>query len=113
MFTVTGVVHFLPGWRDALAAMISPALVRPGLPGPRLLVAVTGVLELGGAAALLVPAAAPYAAAGLALLMAAMFPANVSAARRGVPLRGRPPTPLPLRTVLQAVFIAAAVTAAL
>src|SRR5690606_2542232 len=162
MFTVTGVVHFLPGWRDDLAAMIPPALVRPGLPGPHLLVTVTGVLELGGAVALLVPAAAPYAAAGLALLlaamvpadvaaarpglpgphllvtvtgvlelggavallvpaaalyaaaglallMAAMFPANVSAARRGVPLRGRPPTPLPLRTVLQAVFIAAAV----
>ncbi|GGM61824.1 hypothetical protein GCM10010106_04790 [Thermopolyspora flexuosa] len=113
MFTVTGVVHFLPGWRDDLAAMIPPALARPGLPGPHLLVTVTGVLELGGAVALLVPAAAPYAAAGLALLMAAMFPANVSAARRGVPLRGRPPTPLPLRTVLQAVFIGAAVAAAL
>lgn len=113
MFVVTGVVHFLPGWREDLAAMIPPALARPGLPSPGLLVAVTGVLELGGAAALLVPPVAPYAAAGLALLMAAMFPANVSAARRGVPLRGRAPTPLPFRTVLQALFIGAAVAAAL
>jgi uncharacterized membrane protein len=34
-----------------------------------------------------------------------MFPANVAAARKGVPLRGKPPTPLPLRLSLQLVFI--------
>jgi len=112
MFVVTGVVHFLPGWREDLAAMIPPALSRPGLPSPGFLVAATGVLELGGAAGLLIPPVAPYVAAGLALLMIAMFPANVSAARRGVPLRGRPATPLPLRTVLQVVFVGAAVAAA-
>jgi uncharacterized membrane protein len=34
-----------------------------------------------------------------------MFPANVAAARKQVPLRGKPPTPLPLRLFLQLVFI--------
>jgi hypothetical protein len=44
--------------------------------------------------------------------MLAMFPANVSAARRGLTLGGRPVTPLPQRTLLQVVFVAAAVAAA-
>ena len=50
-------------------------------------------------------AAACALAVGLILLLIAMFPANVAAARKGVPLRGRPPTPLPLRLSLQLVFI--------
>ncbi|EHR59784.1 DoxX family protein [Saccharomonospora cyanea] len=108
MLVFTGVPHFLPGWRDAMAAMVPPAL-----PYPRVLVAVTGVLELGGAVALLVPPVARWAALGLALLMLAMFPANVSAARRNLTLGGRPVTPLPLRTVMQVVFVGAAVAAAL
>lgn len=108
MFVLTGVVHFLPSWRRDFAAMVPPAL-----PFPYLLVTVTGVLELAGATALLFPPTAPFAAAGLALLLLAMFPANVSAARRGVPLRGAPATPLPWRTFEQAVFVAAAVLAAL
>jgi uncharacterized membrane protein len=107
MFVVTGVPHFLPSWRRDLIAMIPPAL-----PWPALLVTVTGVLELAGAAGLLLPPLAPYAAAGLALLMIAMFPANVSAARRGLTLGGRPVTPLPARTALQVLFVAAAVAAA-
>ncbi|GAA4428497.1 DoxX family membrane protein [Actinokineospora soli] len=108
MFVTTGVPHFLPGWRRDMAAMIPPAL-----PAPELLVTVTGVLELAGAVGLLIPPLAPYAAIGLALLMVAMFPANVSAARRGLTLGGRPVTPLPARTALQVVFIAAAVAAAI
>jgi uncharacterized membrane protein len=107
MFTVTGVPHFIPSWRRDMAAMIPAALPRPAL-----LVTVTGVLELAGAAGLLLPPVAPYAAAGLALLMVAMFPANVSAARRGLTLGGRPVTPLPARTALQVLFVAAAVAAA-
>ncbi|MGQ4269703.1 DoxX family protein [Nocardiopsis changdeensis] len=107
MFVLTGVVHFLPSWRRDFAEMIPPAL-----PFPHLLVTVTGVLELAGAAALLYPPTAPFAAAGLALLMLAMFPANVSAARRGVTLAGKPATPLLPRTIMQVVFVAAAVLAA-
>ncbi|MGW4891389.1 DoxX family protein [Kitasatospora sp. NPDC004240] len=108
MFVFTGVPHFVPSWRRDFVAMIPAALPRPAL-----LVTLTGVLELAGAAGLLVPPLAPFAAAGLALLMLAMFPANVSAARRGLTLGGRPVTALPARTAMQVVFVAAAVAAAL
>ncbi|MGA5306845.1 DoxX family protein [Micromonospora taraxaci] len=104
MFTLTAVAHFVGRRRADLIAMVPP-----GLPRPDLLVTATGVLELIGAIGLLVPATARIAAAGLALLMLAMFPANVSAARRRLTLAGRPVTPLGQRTALQLVFVAAAV----
>ena len=107
MFLLTGAAHFASRRAD-LIAMVPPALPRPGL-----LVTLTGVLELVGALALLVPATARGAAAGLALLMLAMFPANVSAARRRLTLAGRPVTPLAARTALQVVFVAAALAIAL
>ncbi|MFI6710662.1 hypothetical protein ACIBF7_29790 [Nonomuraea sp. NPDC050478] len=88
------------------------AMIPPSFPRPALLVTLTGVLELAGAVGLLFAPVAPYAAIGLALLMIAMFPANVSAARRGLTLAGKPVTPLPARTALQVLFIAAAVAAA-
>ncbi|MEU6073062.1 DoxX family membrane protein [Micromonospora sp. NPDC047074] len=103
MLTLTGVAHFTATRRADLIAMVPPRLPRPDL-----LVTVTGVLELAGAVGLLLPATARWAAAGLALLMLAMFPANVSAARRGLTLAGRPVTPLGARTALQVVFVAAA-----
>lgn len=106
MFLLTASAHFAGGRRADLIAMVPP-----GLPGPALLVTITGILEALGAIGLLLPATAPWAAAGLALLMLAMFPANVSAARRKLTLGGRPVTPLGLRTVLQVVFIAAALAA--
>lgn len=107
MFVLTGVAHFAAKRRGDLIAMVPPALPRPDL-----LVTLTGVLELAGAAALLIPTTEKWAAAGLALLMLAMFPANVSAARRELTVGGRPVTPLGLRTVLQVIFVAAAVTVA-
>jgi uncharacterized membrane protein len=106
MFLLTGLAHFT-GRRAELIAMVPPRLPRPDL-----LVTLTGVLELAGAAGLLIPATAPLAAAGLALLMLAMFPANVSAARRRLTLGGRPVTPLPARTALQILFVAAATAVA-
>src|SRR5690606_41663385 len=56
MFTVTGIAHFV-GKRQDLIEMVPPAL-----PAPALLVTVTGVLELAGAAALLSDRTAPGAA---------------------------------------------------
>ncbi|MEU4474748.1 DoxX family membrane protein [Micromonospora sp. NPDC023888] len=103
LFVLTGVAHFAGRRRADLIAMVPPRLPRPAL-----LVTLTGVLELVGAVGLLIPATARLAAAGLALLMLAMFPANVSAARRKLTLAGRPVTPLPQRTVLQIVFVATA-----
>ncbi|WP_309232399.1 DoxX family protein [Micromonospora tarensis] len=104
MFTLTAVAHFAGHRRADLIAMVPPRLPRPDL-----LVTLTAVLESAGAIGLLVPATARVAAAGLALLMLAMFPANVSAARRRLTLAGRPVTPLGQRTALQLVFVATAV----
>jgi uncharacterized membrane protein len=104
MFLLTGLAHFGLGRRADLVAMVPPSL-----PRPELLVTLTGVLELAGAAGLLLPATYRLAAAGLALLMLVMFPANVHAARHP---GGKPATPLPLRTALQVVFVAAAVVSA-
>jgi uncharacterized membrane protein len=81
------------------------AMVPPGLPRPDLLVFFTGVLELAGAIGLLFEPTRYWAACGLILLMATMLPANVSAARRGVHLRGRPPTPLWVRVPMQGLFM--------
>lgn len=102
MFLLTGFAHFYPRLRADLIGMVPPALPRPDL-----LVTATGLLELAGALGVLIPATAPWAAAALALLMIVMFPANISAARRNV-AQGDPLGP---RTVLQVVFIAAALAA--
>ncbi len=108
MFVLTGLAHFGLGRRADLIAMVPPRLPRPDL-----LVTVTGVLELAGAAGLLLPATARPAAACLALLMVLMFPANVSAARRQLRLGGRPVTPLAVRIPMQLLFIGAAVAVVL
>ena len=108
MLLVTGVAHFAPPMRRDLIAIVPSRLPEPGL-----LVTVTGVLELLGAAGLLLPVTRVAAAACLLALMLAMFPANVYAARQRVDLAGKPPTPLPLRTALQVVFVAATLAVAL
>ncbi|ACU38592.1 DoxX family protein [Actinosynnema mirum] len=101
MFLVTGISHFV-GMRDELIAMVPPAL-----PAPALLVTVSGLLELAGAIGLLWTRTAPWAAAGLGVLLVVMFPANVHAAQQGLsPSFGDQLLP---RTLLQAVFLAAAV----
>ncbi|HEV7707723.1 MAG TPA: DoxX family membrane protein [Asanoa sp.] len=107
MFVVTGLAHFAPRMRAGMIAMVPPRLPRPGV-----LVTVTGVLELAGAVGLLIPATARLAAGALALLMIAMFPANVSAARRGLSLGGRPVEPIGRRTVLQVLWVGLAVAVA-
>jgi uncharacterized membrane protein len=107
MFVVTGLAHFAPRMRAGMIAMVPPRLPRPSV-----LVTVTGVLELAGAVGLLIPATARLAAGALALLMIAMFPANVSAARRKLSLGGRPVEPLGRRTVLQVLWVGLAVAVA-
>jgi uncharacterized membrane protein len=106
MFLLTASAHF--GRRRAdLIRMVPPAF-----PSPRALVTATGVLELFGAVGLLIAPLAPYAAAGLSLLLLAMFPANVHAARAGLTIGGRPVTALGPRIVLQIIFVAATVAVA-
>lgn len=103
MFTTTGITHFVI-LRDDLVAMVPPALPAPGL-----LVTVTGILELAGAAALLITPLAAWAAGGLGLLLLAMFPANVYSASAGMTLAGDPVTPLWPRAGMQALYLAAAI----
>ena len=99
MFAFTGAAHFT-GKRASLLRMV------PGwVPFPGLAVTATGLLEFLGAAGLLVPATAPLAGRSLALLLVALFPANVHAARARVDLEGKPATPLWFRAPVQALFI--------
>jgi uncharacterized membrane protein len=105
MFLLTALSHWGKQRRDFIA------MVPQVFASPDLMVSVTGVLELLGAVGLLIPAVAPIAAAGLALLLIAMFPANVRAARKHLTIGGKPATALPLRTLLQVAFIAAALMA--
>lgn len=104
MFTLTGLSHFV-GMRADLISMVPPAL-----PEPALLVTVTGILELAGAAGLLWRPTAPWAAAGLSALLVAMFPANVYAAVAGLTLDGEPAMALLPRTLLQVLFLGATLT---
>jgi uncharacterized membrane protein len=105
MFFLTASAHWGKRRRDLIA------MVPTALPDPDVIVTITGILELLGAVGLLLPATAPAAAACLALLMVAMFPANVRGARQRLKLGDSAATPLPIRTVLQIVFIAALVVA--
>ncbi|MCT9093821.1 DoxX family protein [Streptomyces sp. ASQP_92] len=107
MFTLTGVAHFT-GRRAGMIAMVPPALPRADL-----LVTATGLLELAGAGGLLLPVTRPLAAIALTVMLLAMFPANVHAARSGLMLNGKPVMPLVPRTFLQVAFVAACVLAAL
>ncbi|MCV7411070.1 hypothetical protein AWC05_27085 [Mycobacterium florentinum] len=106
MFVLTGIAHFAPPMRRDLIAIVPPRLPAPGL-----LVTVTGVLELVGAAGLLLPATRMAAAGCLLLLLLAMFPANVYASRMPNPPTSMT-TRLPLRTATEIVFLAAAVAVA-
>ena len=99
MFTFTASAHFTRTRKD-LVAMVPKAFPRPAL-----LVSLTGILQGLGAVGLLIPATRGLAGLCLVLLLVAMLPANVSAARRGVPMRGRTPTPLRLRIPMQLLFI--------
>jgi uncharacterized membrane protein len=99
MFLFTGLAHFTKTRADLVR------MVPPRLPRPDLLVTLTGVAELAGAAALLIPALARTAAWALMALLVAMFPANIYAARTGRLIEGRPHTPMLLRLPLQLLWI--------
>lgn len=99
MFAFTATAHFNKMKHD-LARMI-PAY----FPRPLLLVYTTGVLELLGAAGLVLAEFRRLAGFCLIVLLVGMFLANVNAAQNGVTLRGKSPTPLWLRVPMQVFFI--------
>lgn len=119
-----GVSHF-EGWhtpmQGAVAVMLlltasahwgkrRPDLIRmvpPTFPRPDLIVTITGWLEIAAAIGILFPATSRVASICLIVLLIAMFPANVRAARHKLTIGGEPTPSLPVRTVLQLVFLAA------
>jgi uncharacterized membrane protein len=105
MFLLTASAH----WGKRRPDLIR--MVPPAFPRPDRVITITGLLELLGAVGLLLPATAAAAAACLAALLVAMFPANVRAARHSLMIGGKTATELPLRTFLQVVFIAALLVA--
>jgi uncharacterized membrane protein len=100
MFVFTASAHFNKMKHD-LARMIPPYF-----PRPLLVVYITGVLELLGAAGLVLPQFHRLAGICLIALLVGMFVANVNAAQKGVTLRGKTATPLWLRTPMQIFFTA-------
>jgi len=106
MFTMTGIAHFTPGMRRDMIAIVPPRLPRPAL-----LVTVTGVLELVGAAGLLYPPTRVAAAWSLFALMLAMFPANVYASRMPNPPASMS-SRLGVRSAEEVVYLAAAMAVA-
>lgn len=103
MFLFTASAH----WGKRRVDLIR--MVPMGLPRPDLLVTLAGVCEVLGAVGLLIARVAPVAALGLTLLLIALFPANVRAARQGITIAGRPATPLPARAFVQIVFLTATI----
>jgi len=101
MFLFTASAH----WGKRRGDLI--AMVPRALPRPELMVSITGIFEVLGAVGILIPATAHVAAACLAILLIALFPANVRAAQEHLTIGGRQATSLPLRTLLQLVFLGA------
>ena len=99
MFVLTGTAHFTRTRADLVR------MVPPQLPGPATLVTLTGIAELAGAAGLLMPSMHRWAAYSLMLLLVALFPANLYAAKIGHRIAGRPHTRMALRLPLQLLWI--------
>lgn len=118
--------HFSTVLRTALALMLlltasahwgkrRPDLIRmvpPQFPRPDLLVTISGMLEIAGAIGLMIPSTATQAAICLALLLIALFPANVHAARENLTIAGQPVPGITVRMAMQIVFVVALVSAA-
>lgn len=99
MFVMTGSAHFTAMKHD-LERMVPRAF-----PQPMWIVYVTGVLEFLGAVGLLLAKVRSVAGVCLIVLLVAMFPANVRAARERLLLHGKPTTALWLRVPMQMLFI--------
>jgi uncharacterized membrane protein len=102
MLLFTASAHFTSMKEDLIR------MTPPWVPWPRAMVFFTGLCELAGAIGLVIPTTRRAAAIALILFFIAVLPANIHAARAGVTLRGRPPTPLWLRLPMQMLFIALA-----
>ena len=80
-FIFTGVSHFLISEKFM-------EMMPPFLPAPLFLIYLSGVFEILGGIGLMLPGTKRPAAAGLILLLLAVFPANIYVALKGVQLGG-------------------------
>jgi len=99
MFLFTASAHFSSMKEDLIR------MVPPWVPYPKEVVYFTGVCEILGAVALLIPRLRRAAALALIVFLLAVLPANIHAARNQTTLGGRPATPLWLRVPMQVLFI--------
>ena len=106
MFLFTASAHWGKRRQDLIG------MVPPVLPRPDLLVTFTGVLEILGAIGLFLPITARVACICLVLLLLALFPANIHAARKSLTIGGRRVPSVPIRGLIQIVFIATLIAAA-
>jgi uncharacterized membrane protein len=106
MFFLTASAH----WGKRRPDLIR--MVPPAFPRPDVLVTITGILEILGAVGMLVPATARVACICLALLLVALFPANIHAARQQLTIAGKRVPSLPLRSLIQVVFVGTLIAAA-
>lgn len=118
-------ISFFAAWQHALRAGLAAMLlltasahwggkrpdlvlmVPPQFPFREMLVTSVGLAELAGAAGILWDRTAPAAAVGLMLMLIAVFPANIYAARHSLTIGSAKVTGIPLRAVLQVVFFLA------
>jgi uncharacterized membrane protein len=101
MLCFTAAAHF-NSMRADLVRMVPPAI-----PNPEFMVTLTGVCEILGAIGLLIPRTRRLAAFALIVMLVAVLPANVRAARSGLTIGGTAATSLGPRVALQVLFIAA------
>ena len=100
MLLFTASAHFTKMKHDLVRMM-------PGwIPQPLALIYFTGLCEIAGAIGLLLPGVRQAAGLALIVFFIVVFPANVKAARTGVGLGNKRPTPLWLRASMQVLFIA-------
>ncbi len=93
---ISGIAHFA---RTAqFAAIVPPPFTHPGM-----WVQITGGFELMGFAGLIIPETARLASVGVAVLMIAVFPANIYAAGRVV--GGIPMPSVPVRLAMQVIYV--------
>jgi uncharacterized membrane protein len=99
MLLFTASAHFTKMKRALLRMM--PDWV----PQPMALVYFTGVCEIAGAIGLVVPYLRQAAGIALIVFFIVVFPANVKAAKTGVAVGSKRPTPLWLRALMQLLLI--------
>ena len=100
MLLFTGSSHFSSMKDDFVAMLPEP------VPKDVRIIYFTGLAEIAGAIGLLIPNTRRAAGMALVVQLPAMFPANVNAALKWIPLRGEPPTGLWLRAPMQLLYIA-------